>query len=99
MPNDPISAQSHFVKQIRELAPLIDASVATIDATRDIPTDLFEQMVERDLFRLLQPRDIGGAQLTPPEFVRVLEDPETRASFVVARPSAFGDEIRAGGSQ
>lgn len=74
MSHDPISANNHFVHQIRELAPLIDASVATINETRDLPDELFDQMVNRGLFRLLQPREIGGAQLTPPEFVRVLEE-------------------------
>ena len=74
MSHDPIAEENHFVHQVRELAPLIAASVGEIDATRDIPAELFEQLVERGLFRLLQPKAIGGAQLTPPEFVRVLEE-------------------------
>ena len=65
---------SDILEQVRALGPMIDAASPEIDARNNLPEDLFAALIERDLFRLMQPRDYGGAELTPLEFVQIIEE-------------------------
>jgi alkylation response protein AidB-like acyl-CoA dehydrogenase len=68
-PHDDAQLQS-----ARELAPAIAAAADEIERLRDIPDALFERLIERDLFRLLLPREYGGAELDPLRYVSILEE-------------------------
>jgi len=61
------------LERVRELGPLIAASSDEIERNRRLPPALVAAMKEADLFRLLLPREYGGAELDPPGFVRVIE--------------------------
>ena len=63
-----------ILAQIRALAPLITEAGNTIDETNNLPAALFGALRERDLFRLVQPRDYGGVELDPPSLVQVCEE-------------------------
>ena len=65
---------SDILEQVRAIGPLIDAASPEVDARNNLPDALFAALIERDLFRLLQPRDYGGAELTPIEFVQIMEE-------------------------
>ncbi|MCB1742264.1 MAG: acyl-CoA dehydrogenase family protein, partial [Gammaproteobacteria bacterium] len=58
----------------RELGPLIESCSDEIERIRDLPDNLFERLIEHDLFRLVQPRDYGGAEVSPLEIVRFIEE-------------------------
>ncbi len=60
--------------RVRELAPLMAESGAAIDHNREIPTELVDGLVEAGLFRLLLPRSLGGAELSPTQYVPIVED-------------------------
>jgi alkylation response protein AidB-like acyl-CoA dehydrogenase len=62
-----------YLQRVRELGPMIDAAADTIDATGDLPPQLFAALRARGLFRLVQPTEYGGAELDPPSLVQVIE--------------------------
>jgi alkylation response protein AidB-like acyl-CoA dehydrogenase len=62
-----------YLARVRELAPLIAQSHAEMEQIRDLPEPLFQALIERDLFRLLQPKSLGGAELDPLDHVQILE--------------------------
>jgi alkylation response protein AidB-like acyl-CoA dehydrogenase len=69
-----LSARGAVVlERARTLGPLIAAAAGQIEASRDLPEPLFSALVEADLFRLLQPLELGGAEIEPMDLVQVLE--------------------------
>lgn len=65
-PLDPLAAA-------RELGPLLDASAGEIDQRRELPPAVVTALLERDLFRLLVPRELGGAEVSPLTLIEVIE--------------------------
>ncbi|MGA3001039.1 MAG: acyl-CoA dehydrogenase family protein [Acetobacteraceae bacterium] len=62
-----------YIQRVRDLGLMIDAAADTIDATRDLPPQLFAALRACGLFRLVQPTEYGGAELDPPSLVQVIE--------------------------
>lgn len=58
----------------RDLAPTIAARAADTEAQRRLPADLAQQLAAAGLFRLLVPRDLGGAEASPAQAFAVLEE-------------------------
>jgi len=58
----------------RNLAPLIRDNADQIHATRELPRPVFEALADAGMFHLAVPRDIGGAELDFPAYVRVIEE-------------------------
>lgn len=63
-----------LLQSVRELAPAIAAAADEIERLRDIPQALFDRLIERDLFRLLLPREYGGAEIDPLRYMSILEE-------------------------
>ncbi len=63
-----------YVARARALAPLVAAHAQEIDRRRELPEPLREALIEGGFYRLLLPRSLGGAELLPPVFVRVIEE-------------------------
>jgi alkylation response protein AidB-like acyl-CoA dehydrogenase len=61
------------VRSARELEPLLRSHAAEIEAKRELPAAVVAALVEHDLFRLLVPREIGGAEVSPPTLIEVIE--------------------------
>jgi indole-3-acetate monooxygenase len=55
------------------VARLLEANAAQIDATRELPQEGLEAMHTAGLFRLLLPRSVGGMELDPLTYNRVVE--------------------------
>ena len=62
----------YYLDIAHELTPRIEAAANQIDADRQLPSDISSEMAERGLFRLLVPRELGGAELDHPDFLRIL---------------------------
>jgi alkylation response protein AidB-like acyl-CoA dehydrogenase len=62
-----------YLDRIRRLAPQLDALGDEIERERRLPQPLLDALFEAGLFRLLLPRALGGAELDPVGFVRVIE--------------------------
>lgn len=66
-------AQS-FLEAARKLLPIIRSSADQIEAERELPPALFEALADHGFFRLLIPRNLGGAEIDLPAYVQVLEE-------------------------
>lgn len=64
----------NHLERAQALGPTIGEAGAQIEAIRDLPEQVFNGLIEHDMFRLVQPRDYGGAELPPLEFMRVIEE-------------------------
>jgi indole-3-acetate monooxygenase len=58
---------------IQELAPVITARAAEIEAGRRLPLDLVERLRSIGVFRMFAPRSHGGMELDLPKGLRVVE--------------------------
>jgi indole-3-acetate monooxygenase len=61
-----------WVARARALGPTIAASADEVERLRELPRSLTLALAEAGLFRLLQPRELGGGELTPMEFSDVM---------------------------
>ena len=62
-----------YVEDLLGLAPLVAAQRAAFDRDRRISADVFAALADAGLFRLWLPRSLGGPELTPLEFMMVVE--------------------------
>ena len=58
---------------IHELGPLLAARADEIEQRRELPQAVVSALVERDLFRLLVPRELGGSEVTPLVLIDIIE--------------------------
>ncbi len=68
------STSSDFISAIRSLAPLIAEHRQTFDRDRRLPEQVFTALAEANLFRLWLPKSLDGPQLSPLEFMEVVEE-------------------------
>lgn len=62
-----------LIERARSLVPLLDSAGPRIEAARELPPDVLEALFEADLFRVLLPRSLGGAELALRDFVELTE--------------------------
>jgi alkylation response protein AidB-like acyl-CoA dehydrogenase len=62
-----------YLARAEALAPGVAAASDEIERERRLPAPLLAGLIDAGLFRLLLPRTLGGAELDPPTFVRVIE--------------------------
>ena len=63
-----------YLRRAQELAPELEAAAEDIERRRELPDPIVEALIERGFFRLLLPRTLGGAELPPAAYVRVIEE-------------------------
>ncbi len=63
-----------YLARARALAPTLAAAADEIERLRELPPHIVEALIEGGFFRLLLPRSLGGAELEPLVYVRVLEE-------------------------
>ncbi|HTQ33828.1 MAG TPA: acyl-CoA dehydrogenase family protein [Stellaceae bacterium] len=61
-----------WVARARAAGPTIAAATDEVERLRELPRSLTLALAEAGLFRLLQPRELGGGELTPMEFSDVM---------------------------
>ena len=62
------------VARARALAPMIEAAADETERDRKVAAPVMAALHEHGMFRLLLPRSLGGAELPPTVFVRVVEE-------------------------
>jgi len=70
---DRAAEEALYLERVRALTPQIAAAGDAIERERRIPAPLLGALLEAGLFRMLLPRSIGGAELHPLTFMRVVE--------------------------
>jgi alkylation response protein AidB-like acyl-CoA dehydrogenase len=63
-----------YVARARSLGPLLTAATDEIERNRELPASIVSALTDNGLFRLLQPRSLGGAELDPMTYIRVVEE-------------------------
>src|SRR5215831_13800461 len=61
-----------YLESFRKLAPHIGEHRGAFDRERRLPDEVFEALADAGLFRLWLPSSLGGPELSPLEFVRVV---------------------------
>jgi len=64
---------TRYLEALRELAPLIAEHRGTFDRERRLPDVVFNALADAGLFRLWLPRSLGGPELSPLDFMGVVE--------------------------
>ncbi len=64
---------SDYLEMIEQLAPLIAEHRPAFDSERQLPAAVFNALADAGLFRLWQPGALGGPELTPADFMTVVE--------------------------
>jgi alkylation response protein AidB-like acyl-CoA dehydrogenase len=67
------TAAIDYPARARALVPLLWAAGPRIEAARELTEDVLAALHEAGLFRLLLPKSVGGAELDPMTYVRVIE--------------------------
>jgi indole-3-acetate monooxygenase len=62
-----------YLDAVEKLAPLVEQHRACFDHDRRLPEVVFQALAEAGLFRLWLPSAMGGPELSPAEFMRVVE--------------------------
>ncbi len=70
---DAASKPVDYLARARDFASALAAHTAEIEAERELPQPIHAALIEGGFFRLLLPRSLGGAELPPAVFVRVIE--------------------------
>ena len=68
-----IERTSPYLLALRKLAPLIAEHRAAFDRERRLPDIVFNALADAGLFRLWLPASLGGPELSPLAFMRVVE--------------------------
>jgi alkylation response protein AidB-like acyl-CoA dehydrogenase len=66
-------AASSLLDALQGMAPLLHERRDAFDKLRRLPDDVFDALADAGLFRLWLPKAVGGPELSPFEFMRVIE--------------------------
>ena len=61
-----------YLERARAFVPELAAAAPEIERQRELPEPVVATMVECGFFRMLLPRSLGGAELLPAPYVRVV---------------------------
>src|SRR4051812_4306450 len=67
------SRAAGYLEAIEKLAPLVEEHRACFDQDRRLPDVVFRALADAGLFRLWLPSAMGGPELSPAEFMQVIE--------------------------
>jgi indole-3-acetate monooxygenase len=63
-----------YVARARALGPFLAETADEIERNRELPATIVAALSDNGLFRLLQPRSLGGAELDPMTYIEVVEE-------------------------
>jgi indole-3-acetate monooxygenase len=66
--------ETDYIARARAMVPVVAAQAAEIEHRRELPPSLRTVLIENGFYRLLLPRSLGGAELPPLTFVKVIEE-------------------------
>jgi indole-3-acetate monooxygenase len=63
-----------YVAHARSLGPLLADAAEEIERTRELPAPIVSALIDKGLFRLLQPHSLGGSELDPMTYIQIVEE-------------------------
>jgi alkylation response protein AidB-like acyl-CoA dehydrogenase len=73
--NDPSCKAAHsYLHRVRALAPRIEESADEIERARRLTPAVVDALIDGGFYRMLQPRFLGGAELSLADFAAVIEE-------------------------
>jgi alkylation response protein AidB-like acyl-CoA dehydrogenase len=91
------NAVSDLLDALRNVAPLLHERRDAFDQLRRLPDEVFAALADAGLFRLWLPRAVGGPELSPFDFMRVVEAASALDGSVGWLVGNGGGMSRAGG--
>src|ERR1700734_981306 len=88
-----VQGQVDWVARAGGLGEMIAAAGDEVERLRELPRPLTLALAEAGLFRLLQPRELGGGEVTPMEFAEVMGEIagyDASTAWCVAQGSGCG---------
>jgi alkylation response protein AidB-like acyl-CoA dehydrogenase len=70
----PVIPAHDVVDELRSLTPRLRAEAGDLDAARALPATIIDELRDHGVFRLLAPREFGGAEIEPITFLQVVEE-------------------------
>ena len=70
---DILHDSADYVARARSLGPRLAEAADEIEQNRELPASILSALIDNGLFRLLQPRSLGGAELDPMTYIQVVE--------------------------
>jgi alkylation response protein AidB-like acyl-CoA dehydrogenase len=67
-----------YIARARALGPLLAGASDEIERNRELPAPILAALIDNGMFRLLQPRALGGAELDPMTYIEVVEEIASR---------------------
>ena len=64
---------SAFLDAARELAPRVVAAADRTERDRELPLELANEIADKGFFRMLVPKNLGGAEIDLMEYLSVIE--------------------------
>jgi indole-3-acetate monooxygenase len=71
--SDVLHDRPDYVARARSLGSLLAEAADEIERNRELPASVVAALIDNGLFRLLQPRSLGGAELDPMTYTQVVE--------------------------
>src|SRR5215468_7804376 len=62
-----------YLARARSLGPLLADAADEIEHSRELTGSILSALIDNGMFRLLQPRSLGGAELDPVTYIQVVE--------------------------
>ena len=72
--NDAWHDRPDYIARARSLEPALTAAADEIERNRELPTSIVSALIDNGLFRLLQPRSLGGGEIDPMTYTQVVEE-------------------------
>jgi len=72
--NEVLHDSPDYIARARSLGALLAEAADQIERNRELPASIVSALIDKGLFRLLQPRSLGGAELDPMTYIRVIEE-------------------------
>ena len=67
-----VEVESDWIGRAQALKPLLEAAAPRIEQAKTIPGDILEALHNAQMFRMMMPRSVGGAELDPATYAQVV---------------------------
>jgi alkylation response protein AidB-like acyl-CoA dehydrogenase len=67
-----LGIEKDWIARAKSLKPMLEAAAPRIEASKSLPEDVLDALHQLQMFRMLMPRSVGGAELDPATYAQVV---------------------------